>query len=171
MPLAKWTRSAPVPAETGAIFEHILDVHDTAHRLHAPRDTAYGRTLTYWLHYAEGSAMTPLLLKLVFARLADNAPWLTRALVRGIAGRAQTNFVDPRVKEHVDYWEASLAATGYFVGEAFTAADVMMSFPLEAARSRYPLTDYPHIQDFLTRMHARPAYARALERGGPYAYA
>ncbi len=160
-----------VIAETGAIFEYLLETQDSEHKLHAARGSAAARDLTYWLHYAEGSAMTPLLLKLVFQMLPARAPGLMRPLVRRVAKGAEDGFVDPRLKEHIGYWEASLAKTGWFVGDQFTAADIMMSFPLEAAGSRAPLDNAPNIKAFLERIHARPAYAKALETGGPYAYA
>lgn len=158
-------------AETGAIFEYVLDTQDEIGKLHAPRGTEHARDLTYWLHYAEGSAMTNLLLKLVFSRLPDNAPMLAKPLVKGISSKAQSSFINPRIAEHVAYWEGALAKTGWFVGDAFSAADIMMSFPLEAAASRADMKDCPNIKAFLKRIHDRPAYKAALDRGGPYAYA
>ncbi|MFC5372287.1 glutathione S-transferase [Brevundimonas faecalis] len=158
-------------AETGAVVEHLLDAHDLDGRLRPARGTADGRKCTYWLHYAEGSAMPPLLLKLVFTQLPRRAPGFVRPLVRSIAAKAQSGFIDPQIKTHADWWEAELAATGWFAGPAFSAADVMMSFPLEAAASRaLDLSAYPNIARFLQTIHARPAWKRALERGGEYAY-
>lgn len=157
-------------AETGAIFEHLLAGHDDGRLV--PSGPADARKLTYWLHYAEGSAMPPLLLKLVFDLMPQRSPGLMRPLVRGIAGRAKTGFVEPQLTLHMDFWEAELAATGWFAGPAFSAADVMMSFPVEAAAARAGLRDgRPRASAWLERVHARPAYAHALERGGPYAYA
>ena len=157
-------------AETGAIFDHLLATRDGGRLV--PSAPADARKLTYWLHYAEGSAMPPLLLKLVFDVMPQRAPGLMRPLVKGIADRAKSGFVDPQLKLHMDFWEAELAATGWLAGPAFSAADVMMSFPLEAAASRAALTEgRPRCGDWLTRIHERPAYRRALERGGPYAYA
>lgn len=158
-------------AETGAIFEYLLDVYDTDHRLHAPRASKQARQMTYWLHYAEGSAMTPLLLKLIFSRLPERAPMLMRPLVKVIAAGTQKSFIDPRIKEHMDYLDDALARSGWFVGDEFSAADIMLSFPLEAAATRFPLKDHPHIVKFVSRCHARPTYQKALETGGPYAYA
>ena len=158
-------------AETGAIFEYLLDSYDTAHRLHAERGTPDARAMTYWLHYAEGSAMTPLLLKLIFSTLPDRVPLLMRPLVRAVAKGAQKSFIDPRIKEHMDYLDNALARSGWFIGDKFSAADIMLSFPLEAAASRYPLKDHPHVVKFLAHCHRRLAYQKALETGGPYAYA
>lgn len=157
-------------AETGAIFDHLLVSYDDGRLV--PSEPADTRKLTYWLHYAEGSAMPPLLLKLVFDVMPQRSPGLMRPLVKGIAGRAKAGFVDPQLKLHMDFWEGELAATGWFAGRAFSAADVMMSFPVEAAAARAGLASgRPRCAEWLERIHARPAYARALERGGPYAYA
>lgn len=159
-----------VVAETGAILEYVARKFGKG-RLTPPADTPEGRAVTYWLHYAEGSAMTPLLLKLVFTRLPLNAGALVRPLVKGVSKKALSSFVDPRLQEHIDYWEAELAATGWFAGPEMTLADIMMSFPLETAAARAGAGDKPNIAAFLKRIHARPAYQKALETGGPYAYA
>ncbi|MGB3626702.1 MAG: glutathione S-transferase family protein, partial [Henriciella sp.] len=159
-----------IVAETGAIIEYIIEKHGGGH-LKPPPGTPEALAWTYWMHYAEGSAMPPLLMKLVFQRLPENANPLMRPLVKGVASRAESGFVDPRLKEHIAYWDSALAETGWFAGSDFTAADIIMSFPLEAATSRADAGDYPRIQDFLSRIHARPAYQTALEKGGPYAYA
>lgn len=157
-------------AETGAIIEYVLDTHGQG-RLIPAAGTPERLRYTYWLHYAEGSAMTPLLLKLVFTALPTRAPGLLKGLVKAIAAKAQTGFVDPQVKLHVDYWETELTKTPWFAGPDFTAADIAMSFPLEAAVSRGGAGTKPHIKALLDRIHARPAYRAALERGGPYDYA
>lgn len=158
-------------AETGAIFEYLLHTYDKDHKLSGLQGSEVARGVSYWLHYAEGSAMVPLLLKLVFLKLPDRSPLLMRPVVKAVSKKTQDGFVDPRIKEHADYWEASLATTGYFVGNSMTAADIMMSFPLEAAASRFPMENYPSVAKFVETCHARPAYQRALEKGGPYAYA
>ena len=157
-------------AETGAIVEYILETYGPGRLIPAP-GTPERLRYTYWLHYAEGSAMTPLLLKLVFTALPNRAPVLMKGLVRSIAGRAQQGFVDPQIKAHVDYWEAELSRSEWFAGSALTGADIMMSFPLEAGAARGGAASRPHVKAFLDRIHARPAYQRALERGGSYAYA
>jgi glutathione S-transferase len=158
-------------AESGAIVEYLIDRYGGG-RLIPAAGTAQRLRYTYWLHYAEGSAMPPLLLKLVFDRVANSpAPWPISAISRRIAATVQTSFVGPQLKRHLDYMESELAAHPWFAGEEFTAADVQMSFPLEAAASRAGLNaSRPHLMAFLDRIHARDAYKRALERGGPYAY-
>ncbi len=156
-----------VVAETGAIVETLTAAAGGAL---VPTDPAGRARYIYWLHYAEGSAMPPLLLKLIFARLAPMSPWLVRPLVARIAGAVQTGFVDPDLRRHAAYWEAEFAGRPWFCGPDFSAADIMMSFPLEAFASRGTGTG-PRVSDWLERIHARPAYQRALRRGGPYAYA
>jgi glutathione S-transferase len=158
-------------AESGAIVEYLID-HYGAGRLIPPAGTPQRLRYTYWLHYAEGSAMPPLLLKLVFDRVANSpAPWPISAVARSIAKTVQTSFIGPQLKRHLDYMESELAANTWFAGENFTAADVQMSFPLEAAAVRAGLNaSRPHLMAFLDRIHARDAYKRALERGGPYSY-
>lgn len=157
-------------AETGAIIDYLLEAHGNG-RLKPAAGTAEARRFTYWLHYAEGSAMTPLLLKLVFSQLPKRSPLLIRGIVKAVAGKVQQTFIDPQVATHISYWEDELGWTGWFAGDAFSAADIMMSFPLEAAGSRVPFgADRPRIKAFLERIHARPAWQRALERGGPYSY-
>jgi glutathione S-transferase len=158
-------------AESGAIIEYLIGRYG-AGRLIPPAGTPERLRYTYWLHYAEGSAMPPLLLKLVFDRVAKApVPWPISAVARRIAGTVQTTFIGPQLKRHLDYMEAELAAHVWFAGEEFTAADVQMSFPLEAAVSRAGLNaGRPHLMAFLGRIHARDAYQRALERGGPYSF-
>jgi glutathione S-transferase len=157
-------------AETGAIIEYILDTYGNG-RLIPAAGTPERLRYTYWLHYAEGSAMTPLLLKLVFTALPTRAPGLLKGLVKAIANKAQTGFIDPQLKTHIDYWQAELSKTPWFAGPEFTAADIAMSFPLEAAVSRGGAESRPKVVAFLAAIHARPAYRTALERGGPYDYA
>ena len=158
-------------AESGAIIDYLID-HYGGGRLIPPAGTPERLRYTYWQHYAEGSAMPPLLLKLVFDRVANGpAPWPISAVARRIAGTVQNSFVGPQLKRHLDYMEAELAAHTWFAGEEFSAADVQMSFPLEIAVSRAGLNaSRPHLTAFLDRIHARGAYKRALERGGPYSF-
>jgi glutathione S-transferase len=158
-------------AESGAIVEYLIDRYG-AGRLIPPAGTPERLRYTYWLHYAEGSAMPPLLLKLVFDRVAMSpAPWPISTIARKIAGTVQSTFIAPQLKRHLDYMEAELVGHPWFAGLEFTAADVQMSFPLEASVSRAGLNaSRPHLMGFLDRIHARPAYQRALERGGPYSF-
>jgi glutathione S-transferase len=158
-------------AESGAVVEYLMDRYG-AGRLIPAVGTPERLRYTYWLHYAEGSAMPPLLLKLVFDRVANApAPWPISAIARRIAGTVQNSFIAPQLKRHLDYMEAELTAHPWFAGNEFTAADVQMSFPLEAAKSRAGLNvSRPRLWDLLERIHAREAYKRALERGGAYSF-
>lgn len=156
-------------AESGAIVEYLVDKYGEG-RLAPARGTPERLRYTYWLHYAEGSAMPPLLLKLVAQRIAGAPmPFFAKPIARKIAATLQSSFVDPQLKLHLGYIDKELTATGWFVGNDFTAADVQMSFPLEAAMARGGMNgQIPAIAGFLKRIHARPAYQRALERGGKY---
>jgi glutathione S-transferase len=158
-----------VLAESGAIIEYLGDRYG-AGTLIPPHGTPERLRCNYWLHYAEGSAMPPLLLKLVFQRVERApVPFLVRPVARGIAGKVQRDFVDPQIALHLDYLESELGRGEWFGGPSFGVADIQMSFPLEAAAARGGLdAGRPRLWDFLQRIHARPAYRRALERGGEY---
>lgn len=164
------TENGRTIAETGAIIEYIL-VHHGQGRLVPQAGTDERLRFTYWLHYAEGSAMTPLLLKLVFTRMPLSAPGLLRGLVTNIAKQGEARVADPQIAMHVDYWDNELSRAEWFAGPEFTAADIMMSFPLEAAAARAGAKSRPMVKAFLDRIHARPAYLAALKAGGPYDYA
>jgi glutathione S-transferase len=122
------------------------------------------------MHYAEGSAMPPMLMSLVFSKVRSApAPFFVRPIARAIADKVMADFVGPQLRLHVDYMEGELARADWFAGDRFSAADIQMSFPLEAAQARGAVTDaHPRLRAFLARIHDRPAYRRALEKGGPY---
>lgn len=162
------TENGQVIAESGAIIEYLLETHGQG-RLVPPAGTADRQRYRYWLHYAEGSAMPLLLLKLVFARMAQGPmPFFARPIARAISRKGQEMLVDPQLKTHMAYWEAELGRSEWFAGSEMTGADIQMSFPLEAAAARAGAAQYPKIKAFLDRIHARPAYQRALQAGGPY---
>jgi glutathione S-transferase len=156
-------------AESGAIVEFLIERYGNG-KLIPPAATKERLRYTYWLHYAEGSAMPPLLLKLVFDRVESGPmPFFVRPVARGIAKKVKTAFISPQIKTHLDYMEGELGKMTWFAGNEFTGADIQMSFPIEAAASRGGLdARWPNLMGFLTRIHERPAYKRALERGGPY---
>jgi glutathione S-transferase len=156
-------------AETGAIIEYLVGRYGDG-RLVPQAGTAERQRYSYWLHYAEGSAMPPLLLKLVFTRLKSGPmPFFMRPVARAIADRVLGQRIEPQLKLHLDYMEAALGESPWFAGAEFTAADIQMSFPLEAARARGGLDEgRPRLMEFLRRAQSRPAYRRALEAGGPY---
>jgi glutathione S-transferase len=159
-------------AETGAIIEYILGRYGEGRLLPAAGTPEHLRYV-YWLHYAEGSAMTPLLLKLLFGTMMPaGAPALLKPVVKQVAKPVLAGFIDPQLEQHIDFWETALSKAGWFAGSDFTAADIQMSFPVEAAASRGGASvKRPHTKAFLAAIHARPAYRLALERGGAYAYA
>jgi glutathione S-transferase len=144
-------------AETGAIVEYLVE--KAGGRLGPPGNREAVLRYRHFLHYAEGSMMPPLLALLVVNRL-------------GLLGRPARAPIRRMIDVHLDWLECELAARPWFAGEEFSAADVMMSFPLEAARHRAGLDgSRPNLTDWLERIHARPAYGEALAKGGPYAYA
>lgn len=158
-----------VLAESGAVLEYLVERYDTAHAFAPSPGTPERLRYRYWMHYAEGSAMPPMLLSLVFSRLKKAPmPFFVRPVARGIADKALSGFVAPQVKLHLDYMENELGRKPWFAGEAFSAADIQMSFPVEAAAARAGLEKYPRLQGFLQRIHKRPAYQRGLEQGGPF---
>lgn len=159
-------------AESGAIVEYLV-THYGDGRLKPAAGTPEWLRYTYFLHYAEGSAMPPLLLKLVFVRMETApVPFFAKPVARMLAKGAQKAFIDPQLKLHLDYLEGEIGKSTWFAGDAFTAADIQMSFPLEAAASRGGLdASRPGLHGFLEKIHARPAYQAALERGGDYDFA
>ena len=161
-----------VVAESGAIIEYLIERHG-AGRLMPTTGTPEHLRYRYWLHFAEGSAMPPLLLKLIFDRIKDTPmPFFVKPIARAIAAKVDESFIAPNLQRQFDFMEAELGRNAWFAGPEFSAADIQMSFPLEAAAQRAKLeSGRPKLAAFLQRIHAREAYRRALERGGPYSFA
>jgi len=143
-------------AESGAIVEYLVGRYGNG-RLAPPRDFGSPDYVSYlhWLHFAEGSAMLPLLLKLYVSRLKE-------------AGAPLSPRIESELKNHFDYMSAALGDRDYFVANAFSAADIQLSFVLDAGGARGPLANYPNLARLAERLRSRPAYQRAIERGGPY---
>ena len=158
-----------VVAESGAIIEYLLERDGGARFVPAP-GTPDKLRYTYFLHYAEGSAMPPLLMKLVFDRIETAPmPFFVKPVARSIARKVKDGFIMPQILQHLAFLEAELGKSTWFAGEEFTAADIQLSFVIEAAASRGGLDGkYPKLNAYIQRIHARPAYQRALERGGPF---
>jgi len=159
-------------AESGAIVDYLVERYGNG-RLVPAAGTPQRLRWTYWLHFAEGSAMPPLLLKLIFERIkVSPMPFFARPSARGIANKVMAAMVDPNLKRQLDFMEGELRQSEWFAGSEFSAADIQMSFPVEAAPQRAGVdARRPKLLALRTRIHARPAYRRALERGGPYSFA
>ncbi|MBP6558915.1 MAG: glutathione S-transferase [Burkholderiaceae bacterium] len=156
-------------AESGAIIETVVERYGQG-QLAPVAGTPEALRYRYWLHYAEGSAMPPLLLKLVFDKIENTPmPFFVKPIAKAISGKAKSGFITPQITTHLDFMEAELGKSLWFAGDTFTGADIQMSFPVEAAQSRGGLNaSRPKLMAYLERIHARPAYQRALERGGPF---
>jgi glutathione S-transferase len=157
-------------AESGAIIEYLIGRYGNG-RLIPAANTPERLRYTYWLHFAEGTMQPQLLLKLLFNRIEKGPmPFFVRPIARGISHKVKSTFIDPNLVRQFDYVEAELGRSAWFAGGELSGADVQMSFPLEAAASRGGLDGkWSRIMAFLERIHARPAYRKAIERGGEYA--
>jgi glutathione S-transferase len=142
-------------AESGAITEYLISTYG-AGRLAPARDSADWWTYQQWLHFAEGTAMTPLLLALYTGMLGE-------------AGALLQPRIQSEIGSHLGYMSQALGERAFMVGEELTGADIMLSFVLEASRARGAFADHPNLVAYLERLQARPAYKTALEKGGPYA--
>ena len=156
-------------AESGAIVDYLAQAYSKGTLSPEYGTEAYLR-YNYWMHYAEGSAMPPLLLRLVSHRIRTApVPFFVRPITAKIAGQLESGFVGPQIETHFDFVEAELGRSEWFVGDAFSAADIQMSFPLEAAVARAGVgRTRPNIVAFVKRIQARPAYQRVVERGGAF---
>jgi glutathione S-transferase len=159
-------------AESGAIVEYLVEAYGQGRFIPAP-GSPQRRQCTYWLHFAEGTAMPPLLMKLIFDRIkSTKMPFFAKPIAKAIADNVLSSFVGPNLNRQLDFMEAELGKTEWFAGAEFSVADIQMSFPLEAAQQRAGLNaSRPKLMEFLKKIHARPAYKKALERGGPYSFA
>jgi len=145
-----------VVIESGAIIEYVVRRHGKGRLAPAESSPEWVRYLQ-WMHYAEGSAMLPLMLLLYVGRLGESgAPLMPR--------------IRSEIENHIGYLNAELGGSQFFVGRELSAADIQLSFAIQAARMLHGLDKFPNLARFLDRIHARPAYRRALERGGPYAF-
>jgi len=179
-------------AESGAILEYLVETYGKGSRASTgdprpagkavggptPRDSApliapapgtpAYRLYRYFLHYAEGSLMPFLLLKLVFGKLKTDAPFLVRPIARTIANTVGSRFIDPNLTTHLAFLADHLGKHTWFAGDDFTAADVQMSYPVEGAIARAGDAISPKLTEWVARIQARPAYRRAIERGSDF---
>ncbi len=156
-------------AESGAILESLVNRHGGG-RLAPAAGTPERERYSYWMHYAEGSAMPALVLRLIFSQMPRQPmPALARPVVRALARNVIDTFVQPQIDQHLDYMDAELANNPWFAGDEFTAADIQMSFPIEAAAAGRTLGEgRRNLSAYVQRIRARPAYRRALDKGGPH---
>ena len=156
-------------AESGAILEYLVDTYGKG-RLVPPAGTPAHAHYRYFMHYAEGSLMPYLLLRLIFRKIrAAKLPFFAKPIVKKIANKVSGDFIDPNLKRHIEFLNQHLQQHTWVAGEELTAADIQMSFPLEALVARAKdLGVSPKIEDWVTRIKARPAFRRALDKGGPY---
>ena len=153
-------------AESGAIIEYLVERYGKG-ALVPPAWTPEKLRYTYWMHFAEGTAMPPLVMKLVFTRVERGPmPFFARPIARAISRKVKGGFIDPNLARIVKHIDEELGREGWFAGSDFTAADIQMSFPVEAAVVRAGAGEFPNVKRFVERIHARPAYQRAVEKGG-----
>lgn len=155
-------------AESGAIIEYLLDNYDSQHRLRPSK----GQDLLdyrYWLHFAEGSLMPLLVMKLVMMKMPTNPmPFFVKPIAKKLSEKVQEMFITPRLAPQMALIEITLADKTWLTGDELTAADIQMSFPLQASSNRMDLTAFPNIARYLKQIEAIPAYQKAVERGGVY---
>jgi glutathione S-transferase len=161
------TDGATVMAESGAIMEQLVEAHGP--QLRPAAGTPERNRYVYWMHFAEGSAMPPLVMALIFGRIKSaKMPFFAKPIANGIADKVLGGFVRPNIERQLTYMNDELKGRAWFCGTDFSAADVQMSFPVQAASARGGMdaAKHPHLADWLSRAEARPAYLRAVERGG-----
>ncbi len=157
-------------AESGAIIEYLSDIYGKDLK---PRKNAKAyRQYIYWLHFAEGSLMPPMVMKLIFDKIKTSPmPFFVKPIAKGIANKVMSGYVGPNIMNNMDFIENHLSQNKWFAGDKLSGADIQMSFPLEATMINMESNDYPAIKNYVDKIHARDAYKKALEIGGPYDYA
>lgn len=158
-------------AESGAIMDYLIETYG-GESLRPAEGTDARLRYRYWMHYAEGSAMPLLVMKLIFARIPGQVPFFIRPVAKMISQGVASKLIDPQLADHLALWIAEVGKDGWFAGADFSAADIAMSFPVEAGMTRIGKgQDTTALRAWMERIRARPAYQRALERGGEYGYA
>ncbi|MEL7538601.1 MAG: glutathione S-transferase [Pseudomonadota bacterium] len=158
-----------IVAESGLIFEVLLERFDQG-RLLPTTGSAEHKQYRYWMHFAEGTFMPFMIIALIMSRIeTTKMPFFAKPIAKRIVAAVRSGFLDDNIRRNLEFMESTLAASPWFCGEEMTAADIMMSLPVEAAAARVGLEErYPALASFAERIHALPAYQRAVERGGPY---
>jgi glutathione S-transferase len=151
-----------VLAESGAILEYFADREGKLR----PTDDEAKLECSFFMHYAEGSVMPPLLVKLITTRLRQaRMPFFVKPIARGIADQVDKSYTDPALDLHLDFVENTLAERPYFAGDEFSIADIQMIYPVEGALSRAG-GERPHMSSWRERVASRPAFQRAEAKGG-----
>lgn len=159
-----------VVAESGAIIEYLGQTYGEKSMIPTAATEEY-RQYSFWLHFAEGTLMPPLVAKLVFDKVRANAkPFFVKAIANKIADKVMDSYFGPNIAANMEFIETYLTHNDWFAGQQISGADIQMSFPLEALVARGGAKSYPHITEFVKRIHARPAYMAALNKGGQYDY-
>lgn len=158
-------------AESGLIVEYLIEKYGNG-RLMPAVGTPEHLNFRYWMHYAEGTFMPLMVISLILNRIETAPlPFFIKPIAKKIAAKARDGYAGPNIKLNLDYLEGVLSKTGWFCGDEMSGADIMMSFPIEAAATRTDLSaGYPALNKFQQRIRVLPAYKRAIEKGGPYAY-
>jgi glutathione S-transferase len=158
-----------VVAESGAIIEYLVNTYDDGHLLPA-KGTPERMDYNYWMHYAEGTFMPLMIVSLIMSRIETaKMPFFVKPIAKGIVAKVRQGYLSPNIKRNLVYMNDVLGKSTWFCGEEISAADIQMSFPLEAAEVRTDLSNsYPNLKAFLDRVKKRPAYQAGLKRGGPY---
>ncbi|ALM92316.1 MULTISPECIES: glutathione S-transferase family protein [Alteromonas] len=159
-------------AESGAIVEYLVRKHGQTH-FTSPESGENLQQYLFWLHFAEGSLMPPLVARLVLekARQKGSKPFFIKPITNKLIDGILNAYYGPNLAQSLRYVESYLAHHTWFAGEQPTGADVQMIFPLESLVASGNAKDFPAIREYVKRVHARPAYKQALEKGGEYAYA
>lgn len=160
------TDDSKVIAESAVIIDYLVTKYGKGNL--KPKQEDEILHYNYWLHYSEGSAMTPFLMQLVFHKVETAPmPFFVKPIAKGIARTVRKSWINQQIKLHLDYMESEISKTGCFVGNEFSAADIMLSYPVEAASEMGSLS-HPNLEKFLKKIKERPAYKKAIERGGPF---
>ncbi len=157
-------------AESGLIVEYLIEKYGNG-RLMPTAGTPAHLQFRYWMHYAEGTFMPLMIISLILNRIETApVPFFLKPVTKQIASKAMVAYAGPNIKLNLAYLEEALQNSSWFCGDEMTGADILMSFPIEAAAVRTDLTEYPALNEFRQRIRALPAYQRAIEKGGPYIY-
>lgn len=160
---------ATVVVESGAILEYLVDKYGGG-RLRPVAGSPDELRYRFYMHYAEGSVMPPLLVKLIVEKIEKApVPFFLKPVLRGISQQVHRAYIDDQIRTHFDFIESELRRSAWVAGERFTAADIQMSFPIEALDARDAVgAERKAIRSYLEKLRSRPAYVKAIQAGGPY---